>query len=205
MKLLTTGFGEFPGAPTNLTGDLVAEWQNKRPDWPFSEMFFEVLPTSYERAGARVSALIRDLEVDYVLMLGIGPVRGMIQLERFAVNIDDCTLADVFGTVRAGLPIALDCPAALMTPIDLIRLREVLVAKGILAEISNHAGSYVCNHAYFVALRGAALAKKPTRVLFAHLPRGHEISSPEETGKLIAQARKAIEELVRQTSDSQER
>ena len=196
MKLLTTGFGEFPGVPVNLTGDLVAQWRINQPNWPFSKMYFEVLLTSYERAGMRVSRLIQDLDPDCVLMLGIGNVRGMIQLERFALNIDDCIEADVFGTVRRGLPIASGSPAALTTCADLIRLRELLVSKGILAEISNHAGSYVCNHAYFVALREAALAKKLTRVLFAHFPGYYEISLPEERGRLTDQARKAIAELV---------
>ena len=198
MKLLTTGFGEFPGVPINLTGDLVAEWRENQPNWPFSAMYFEVLPTSYEHAGARVARLIQDLDPDHVLMLGIGGVRGTIQLERFAVNIDDSILADVFGEVRQGLPIASDCPAALMTRTDLVRLRDLLVSKGTLAEISNHAGSYVCNHAYFVALREAALAKKLTRVLFAHLPGGYEIALPEQRGTLTARARQAIAELAHQ-------
>jgi pyroglutamyl-peptidase len=196
MKLLVTGFGAFPGVPANLTGTLVAEWQNKHPNWPFSEMYFEVLPTSYERAGASVSALIKDLHPDFVLMLGVGDVRAMVQLERFAVNIDDCIVADVFGLVREGLTIASDCPAALKTPIDVSRLRQLLALKDIFSEISNHAGTYVCNHAYFVALREAALVKKPTNVLFAHLPGGYNILSPKDMRRLTDEARTSISELA---------
>lgn len=196
MKLLVTGFGAFPGVPVNASERLVGAWRHDRPDWPFDDMRFEVLPTCYEIAGARISQLLREFQPDLALLLGVATTSGTIRLERFALNIDDSPAPDEAGALRRGLVIAPDGPQALKTPIDLDGLRAALIQEGIDAEISNHAGSYVCNHTYYSALLAASRLDWHCEVMFVHTPGIHQIATDQERAAMTDAIGQAVSALA---------
>jgi pyroglutamyl-peptidase len=72
--------------------------------------------------------------------------------------------------VPAGETILEGAPDLYETPAPLAALRDRLLAEGAAARISDDAGTYVCNHAYFTALHAIAQRALPTRCLFMHLP-----------------------------------
>ncbi len=166
---LLTGFERFGQWPLNPSELLVRHFAdqtfgaNKR-------LHCEVLPTVYETAGARIRELIRDIRPALVLSLGLSGSRPKICLERFALNIDDVAVADNASIVRAGEAIDPAGPAALKTGADLHDLLKRLLAAGVDAEISNHAGTYVCNHVFYQLLRQLQIQAEPAIGLFVHLP-----------------------------------
>ena len=197
MKLLVTGFGAFPGVSINTSEQLVAAWMRDRPDWPFDDMKFEVLPTTYDIAGARVSELIREYQPDHALLLGVATTQSTVRLERFALNIDDSTVPDAAGTLRQSRIIAPDRPHAMTTPIDLDRLRAALMHASVIAEISNHAGTYVCNHTYYSALLAASQFQNRCDVLFVHVPGIHKSATNDERAAATDAIRQVVSALVR--------
>ena len=178
MKLLVTGFGPFPGVPFNSSDALVSGWIRNRPDWHFDDLRFEVLPTAYEAAGTRVAELLREFRPARALLLGVAGADCGIRMERFALNIDDGAAPDEAGQRRQARSIVAGAPDALRTMLDLEQMHGALIDQGVNAEISNHAGAYVCNHAYYCALHAAAAMMPPCKVLFVHLPRPREGATP---------------------------
>jgi pyroglutamyl-peptidase len=94
----------------------------------------------------------------------------VICLERFALNVDDEELPDNSGRVLNGTPIVRGGPAAYESTLPLNRLLKVLRAKGIRANISNHAGTYVCNHAFYVARHESERLRPGMPCGFIHVP-----------------------------------
>jgi len=170
MRILVTGFGKFPGVAVNTSELVVSRFAADAPGWPFDAMRFEVLPTRYEAAEVLVRELMGEFKPDRVLLLGVAETPTTARLERFALNIDDAASPDEGGVLRKGVTILAGGPAAFATAVDLQRLLADLLEAGVRAEISNHAGSYVCNHVYYTAL-SEAVAAGAGQVLFMHVPR----------------------------------
>jgi len=157
MAALVTGFDAFDGAPFNPSGAVAERVQG---------CAAAVLPTSYEKSVAALDRLLAEHRPSRLVMLGLNSLIDKPMLERFALNIDDCTKPDNDGDIRRGTPIAADAPAALQTPFDVAGLAKRLGAEGFAVGVSNHAGAFVCNHVYFAAL----LTHAAVPGLFMHIP-----------------------------------
>jgi pyroglutamyl-peptidase len=81
----------------------------------------------------------------------VAAARGKISLERIALNLDDESSPDNAGLVRSGRPIVRSGPVAYRSTLPLESMRRALDRRGFGAAISNHAGTYVCNHVFYVA------------------------------------------------------
>jgi len=157
MKLLLTGFEKFGDLPLNPSELVVQALKGQA-------LHVAVLPTVYDEAGKRIVQLIDRYLPEAVLMTGVAEKRTEINLERFALNVDDAEKPDNSGAQRAGLHIDPEGPTARRTKVRLAPIRDALLAKGMPAVISNHAGVFVCNHTYYCALA------RRTPALFVHLP-----------------------------------
>ncbi len=112
--------------------------------------------------------LANDLraEYDFALHLGQAPGSTRIQLEAIAVNVGGSSTQspDQFRPLVEGGPIAYRSPLPLGD--WAVRLREA----GVPAQISYHAGTYLCNATlYFSCYLAERMALK-TRAAFIHLP-----------------------------------
>jgi pyroglutamyl-peptidase len=112
--------------------------------------------------------LASDLQAnyDYALHLGQAPGSTRIQLESIAINIGGSSTQspDQFRPLVDGGPIAY------RSPLDLGAWAVRLRAEGIPAEISYHAGTYLCNATlYFSCYMNERMALR-TRAAFVHLP-----------------------------------
>ena len=172
MKICVTGFSAFPGVPVNPTELLIEHFRQKPSTLTAGpiEFSFNVIETQYEQGGAHVQRLLRDTNPQYLLLLGVAASRSSFSLERFALNIDDASIPDASGDVRRGRRIEKMGPLALETKVDVDKLRESLIRSDVDVEISNHAGTYVCNHVYYVALHCVEVLGLSTRVVFLHTP-----------------------------------
>lgn len=166
--LLVTGFDAFAGLERNVSEEVVralpAAWQSPQP------LQTEVLPTAYDAAGSRLRALLARLQPDAVVMLGVARTRGGIELERVALNLDDSDTADNASVVRAGTPIDATGPVGYWSTLPLAAMQARLESLGVPVTISNHAGTFLCNHVFFVARAEIERQRRAVPCGFIHLP-----------------------------------
>lgn len=196
MKVAVTGFTSFPGVDLNISETLVHNWIRSAPNWKADATRFEVLPTAYDDSRLCISNLIETFRPHILVMLGVAGISSTLQFERIALNIDDCVSPDIHGIVKMGRRIADHGPAAILTAVDLDRLREYVIRKKIDVQVSNHAGTYVCNHAYYCALLSVASLHPQPQILFVHLPNGLGIVGDAQWNEIIQRCQGAVEVMV---------
>jgi pyroglutamyl-peptidase len=168
-----------------------------------------VLPTAYDQAAKDITALIGETRPSLVLGLGVSIRRDKICLERFALNLDDAAIEDNLGCIRRGEEIVRGGPAALRTNVDIAAVLGRIADAGIAAEISNHAGTFVCNHVYYCALLRLGQELPQVRCLFVHVPLPVADPAPSpalskarlSTADLVQATRVILTELVRQRGE----
>lgn len=194
--ILLTGFEPFGSWSINPSQIIVDSFA-QRPPQP--NLICQVLPTIYQAAGERIRALVAEHRPQIILCLGLSSQRNLICLERFALNVDDVSQADNSSAVRQGDPIDPTGPAAYRSNVRLEPLLASLLDKGFAAEISNHAGTYVCNHVFYQALRANADLGGSAGTLFVHLPivrEGLAGDAAAQCGWTIADQTRAVEQIL---------
>lgn len=185
MRVLVTGFEPFGDHTVNPSQRIVEHLA----DDPTFHGHTAVLPTVFSRAGQRIVSLISELRPDRVLCLGVGN-GGEIRLERIAVNVDDARMADNDGDRRAGVSIVDNGPMAYASSLPLDAMLAALQQHGIPSRISNHAGTYVCNHVFYQARHAVTSLGLSTECGFVHVPRIQPSACPD--GLPLAVMREAI-------------
>ena len=187
MQILVTGFEPFAGASLNPSGEIV-----KR----LAGVVTAVLPVTYDGAAVKLLELVAEHKPDVVICLGQAEGRSTISFERVAVNLDDASIADNAGEKRVDKPIDSDGETAYFTTLPVRELAESLKQAGIPASLSLSAGTFVCNHIFYVLQ--SALAETEVRSGFIHVPLMDE-QAPEFPGQptmpLTAQV-EAIEKVI---------
>ena len=179
MRILLTGFVPFPGVeinPSQLVVERVAA-NVKAGNFPVKgalELTAEVLPTAFKPAGLRMRELIREIDPDLVILLGVAARRDAICLERFALNVNDSPKPDNDGVLASGEPIVVNGPEAYRSTLPLGLLHKSLEAQNIPVKFSNHAGAYVCNHVFYVARHEIELLGSKAKCGFIHIPMHRE-------------------------------
>jgi pyroglutamyl-peptidase len=167
--VLLTGFDPFGGEAVNpswlaverLHGRLVAGHRIESLQ----------LPTSFARAPRSLRAAIRRYRPSLVLCAGQAGGRPAISLERVAINLIDARIGDNDGAQPVDAPVVRGGPAAYFSTLPIKAMRAELSAAGIGADISQTAGTFVCNQVFYALMD--TLAKMPTprpRGGFVHVP-----------------------------------
>lgn len=163
-----TGFGPFAGVCENPSGrvaGLIAASGH-----PGHDVTAAVLPVSFRRAAAIVRSMLASGAFDVALMLGVASGECAVRLESRARLAGAARMADIDGELPgASLPPGGE-PAQRATPLLLAPVCVAVGELGVRCRISDDAGSYVCNHIYYRALRAIDEARLRTACLFVHLP-----------------------------------
>jgi len=103
---------------------------------------------------------------DYAIHLGQAPGSTRIQLESIAINVGGSSIQtpDQFRPLVEGGPVAYRSPLPLGS--WAVQLRE----SGVPAEISYHAGTYLCNATLYFSCYLAERMALRTQAAFIHLP-----------------------------------
>jgi pyroglutamyl-peptidase len=166
-RVLLTGFDSFGGETLNpsweavrrLDGEVV---QGRR-------VVAEQLPTCFGDSLRRLRAALTRIKPELVVCVGQAGGRSRVSLERVAINVDDARIADNAGKQPIDRPIVRGAPAAYFTSLPIKAQLAALQAAGLPAEISQTAGTFVCNHVFYGLLH--ALRDKPQiRGGFVHIP-----------------------------------
>ena len=166
MKIIVTGFDPFGGEKINPSIECV----KALPEIEGVELIRLELPTVFKESAKRLNEVINDVKPDAVLSVGQAGGRPGITMERIAINVDDARIPDNISQQPIDEAIQLDGEAAYFTTLPIKRIVKAIREAGIPAEVSNSAGTFVCNHIMYQALFAATKADKPFKAGFIHIP-----------------------------------
>lgn len=145
--VLVTGFDPFGGSATNpswhavhaLNGRTIAGCQ----------VVGAEVPTVFGASLQRLEQLMRQHQPQLVLCTGQAGGRAAISLERVAINVNDARIPDNAGAQPVDTAIVAGGPAAYFTTLPIKAMLQALLRDGINAEVSQTAGTFVCNHIFY--------------------------------------------------------
>jgi len=163
--VLLTGFEPFAGDAANPSGDAVRRVSER---WSGEErLVTAVLPVTFAGAAARIRELIAAERPDVVVAVGLAGGRRAVGVERIAVNLIDARIPDNDGAQPVDEPSVPGAAPAHFATVPVKQMAAAIAAAGVPAEVSHTAGTFVCNHVFFVALDAAPAG---TAVGFVHVP-----------------------------------
>jgi pyroglutamyl-peptidase len=165
--VLLTGFAPFGGESTNpsweavqaLEGEVVAGHR----------IVARCLPVEFDASLHALQQALDELVPSLVICVGQAGGRAQMSLERVAINVIDARIPDNAGAQPIDEPVAADGPAAYFTSLPIKAMLAALRNAGFPAEISQTAGTYVCNHVFY-ALMHALRGLPGVRGGFVHIP-----------------------------------
>ena len=143
MKVLITGFDPFGGEKINpaFEGIKVLE------DYILgAEVIKKELPTAFYKSIEILEELIIEEKPNIVICVGQAGGRYSISLERVAININDARIKDNEGNQPIDSKIFEDGENAYFSTLPIKAMAKNIREAGIPANISNTAGTFVCNH-----------------------------------------------------------
>lgn len=169
-RILLTGFEPFSDLDINESSEVVKLISNS------GLQDVEIIPSilSVDEEGTESSLhILKAMEFDAVIHLGLSRDSEKILFERFATNLISMELPDNSGRLVKGSKILENAPEIIKTTASINNFDEEFEQDKDV-QWSNSAGSYVCNETYFKTLSGLSNSTIP--VLFIHLPKMSEIS-----------------------------
>ncbi|WP_345752446.1 pyroglutamyl-peptidase I [Microbacterium rhizophilus] len=165
--VLLTGFEAFGGDARNPSGEAVAE---AALTWAGPEtLVTATLPVEFDASAAELRELITEFAPDVVIATGLAGGRADVTPERIAVNLRDARIPDNAGARPVDEPSVEGGPAAHFASLPVKAISAAIAAEGIPASVSHTAGTFVCNHVFYVAAHEAA--RRPgMRAGFVHVP-----------------------------------
>lgn len=117
------------------------------------------LPCVFGESARVLTDAITRLNPDIVVSTGLAGGRGRLSLERVAINCDDARIPDNKGQRPIDQEIIPGGPAAYFSSLPIKAALRNLQIAGITGEVSQSAGTYVCNHLFYALMH--SLASKP--------------------------------------------
>ena len=190
MKALVTGFDAFGGDKVNPSALAVRQLKRKLGG---VAIHTAVLPTSYTRSAIALRGAIHEVRPDIVLCVGQAGGRAELCLERVAINVQDARIKDNDGKQPIDRPVVRDGPAAHFATLPIKACVAEMRKAGLPAQVSNSAGTFVCNNVFYALMDMAARHPIPMRAGFLHVP-----YVPEQAARLGSAAPSmALEDIVR--------
>ena len=169
-KILLTGFDAFGGASLNPSW-LAARALHGRQVLGHTVVAAQ-LPTVFDASLKTLNALLKQHRPALVICLGQAGGRSALSLERVAINVNDAPMADNAGAQPVDTAVKRGAPAAYFTTLPIKSMLAALQAEGVAAEVSQTAGTFVCNHVFYGLMHTLATRRelKHTRGGFIHVP-----------------------------------
>jgi pyroglutamyl-peptidase len=169
QRVLLTGFDAFGGASLNPSWLAVSALDQEVIEGHL--VVAAQLPTVFNASLRELERLLRLYKPVLVICVGQAGGRDAISLERVALNINDASIADNAGAQPVDTPVVVTGPAAYFSTLPIKAMLRGLLQAGIAAEVSQSAGTFVCNHAFYGLMHGLARQRgRKTRGGFIHVP-----------------------------------
>lgn len=167
MKILVTGFEPFGGEKINPSIETV----KLLPDEIGGAEIIKIeIPTVYGKSIAAIEEKIEAVNPDVILSIGQAGGASVIRVERVGINVDDARIPDNAGNQPIDEPIYADGPDAYFSTLPIKAMVEKIKAVDVSAEVSNTAGTFICNHVLY-GVRYLCEQKYPEKKSgFIHIP-----------------------------------
>lgn len=168
--MLLTGFDAFGGASLNPSALATKALHGQRIAGHL--VIAAELPTCFGASLTELRRLLKLHRPALVICVGQAGGRDAISLERIAINIDDASIADNAGAEPVDMPVVAGAPAAYFSSLPIKAMLLALQQAGIAAEVSQSAGTFVCNHVFYGLMHSLARQARSSRARggFVHVP-----------------------------------
>lgn len=169
--ILVTGFEPFGGEALNPSWEIC-----KRLRREIAGRRVETcrVPCEFRTAIEVVAEAIERHQPEIVLSVGQAGGRAQVGVERIAINVDDARAPDNAGYQPIDEPVAENGPPAYFSTLPVKVMVEAMRGANVPAELSNTAGTYVCNHLMYGVLHFLAASGNGARAGFVHVPYSEE-------------------------------
>jgi pyroglutamyl-peptidase len=204
-SLLLTGFEPFGDDPDNPSWEAVRRLHGRVVAG--HRVVAVRLPVAFGSSLRVLRGAIRETRPALVLCVGLAGGRAQLSLERIAINVDDARIPDNAGQQPVDAPIIEGGPAAYFSTLPLKAMLLALRESGIPAEVSQSAGTYVCNHVFY-GLMHALRTRPAVRAGFVHIPYAPEQAARHPgapslaTDTVVKGLRRALRTALRTRADA---
>lgn len=159
-SVLVTGFDPFGGDHVNPSWEAVRALDGQTIGG--HRIVAAQLPTVFDRSLDVLRILLAAHRPVLTICTGQAAGRAALSLERIAINVNDARIADNALAQPIDTPVIAGGPAAYFSSLPIKAMLAALEARGLRAEVSQTAGTFVCNHVFYGLLHELA-----TRAEFA--------------------------------------
>ncbi len=183
-RILVTGFDPFGGQSVNPSWIAVQALDGLRFDG--FEVAAAQIPTRFDRSLAVLDELLAHHRPDLVVCTGQAGGRSAISLERVAVNVIDARIPDNSGAQPVDVPVLDGGPVAYFTQLPIKAMLVAVLDAGVRAEVSQTAGTFVCNQVFYGLMHRLATRQELAGVRggLVHVPwlpeQGHPSMTTEQ-------------------------
>lgn len=172
-RLLLTGFEPFLGYPINPTMEIVEKLDGATING--YEIHGRILTVDFSKSGKNLLDEINKVQPDAVISLGLAGGRHKITPERIAINCNDGD-ADNTGNKPENELIFEDGQDGIFSTLPIEQMVKRLIESGLPTEISNSAGTYLCNNVMYHGLYHFQQENHSVPSGFIHIPASHELA-----------------------------
>lgn len=205
QTVLVTGFDPFAGEQLNPSWEICRQLEGTAIGG--ARVVACKVPCEFRRAIETVAEAIERHQPALVISLGQAGGRAQMSVERVAINVDDARIEDNSGCRPVDEPIASGGPAAYFATVPVKAMARAMRQANVPAQVSNTAGTYVCNHVMYGVLHFLAASGNPARAGFIHVPYAEEqvLDKPAiaalSLASMVRGVRAAIEAALRHATD----
>ncbi|MGR7909359.1 pyroglutamyl-peptidase I [Lysinibacillus capsici] len=171
-KILVTGFEPFLDYKINPTMQIVEELNGKKIDC--YDIVGRILSVDFQQSAEQLKQHIEEVKPQIIISLGLAGGRFKVTPERIAINVKDGE-PDNNGYTPVDERIHEEGADAYLTNLPIRSMVNRLQAEGYPAEISNTAGTYLCNNIMYEGL-AYAQQHEGVRAGFIHIPASFELA-----------------------------
>lgn len=143
MKVLMTAFDPFGGEEVNPAFEAVKLLEDKIAG---AEIVKKEIPTVFNKSIKLLDQVIAEEEPDITICVGQAGGRYKLSVERVAINIDDARIEDNEGNQPIDTKVFADGANAYFAKLPIKAMVKEIKDNKLPAEVSNTAGTFVCNH-----------------------------------------------------------
>jgi pyroglutamyl-peptidase len=185
-QVLISAFEPYLRQKRNVSQDMLAElMRSPPPGWEIEPI---VLPVEFGRGLDVLWNAVKLTRPRFVLSFGQADHGTAIRIERVAVNVRDTTGPDNAGVIAREQPILANAPIAYPTRLPRVALVDALAAQGLPAEISDSAGTYVCNDLFYGLMHRIGRSRCDIVAGFIHVPKRLKGVAPQDLAPVLAHA-----------------
>ena len=203
-RILLTGFDAFGGQTLNPSWLAVQRLHGR--SIAGHKIVAAQLPTVFDQSLLVLRGLLKLHQPTLVICVGQAGGRSAISLERVAININDARIADNAQAQPIDTPVVPGGPSAYFTSLPIKAMLLALQRENLAAEVSQSAGTFVCNHVFYGLMHMLATQRglKRTRGGFVHVPFVEGQGTPfMALDDIVRGLRLAIRSALSNTSDIQ--